>query len=221
MKIIRLTFLFLILFTSQVLSHVGHYSKLKSLKFELLRNNVVVGSHIIVFNYNNNILEVYNEIRFKIKKLGITFYNYSSDGVEKYNQNGELIYFKSNTLDNKKQKFCQIKLNKNKYVLNGSAYKGNVDKDFVISSYWNHEILKKTLQVSAITCRLIEQKVNFVAREDLVVRNKNFKAAKFNINGKNLNTTVWYDIDSKMILKQILTKKGKWKYKMISYENYK
>ena len=221
MKIIRLTFVFLLIFQSQVLSHVGHYSKLKNLKFELLRNNAVVGNHKIFFKYNNNTLEVYNEIRFKIKKLGVTFYKYSSDGIEKYNQNGKLVYFKSKTLDNKKQKFCEIKLNQNNYVLNGSSFKGNLDKDFVISSYWNHEILKKTHQVSAITCRLIEQKVKFVARENLIIKNKNFKTRKFNINGKNLNTTLWYDIDSKMILKQILTKKGKWKYKLISYENYK
>ena len=221
MKIIKLTFVFLLIFPSQVISHVGHYSKLKNLKFEILRSNIVVGSHKIFFKYNDNTLEVYNEIRFKIKKLGVTFYRYSSDGIEKYNQDGELVYFKSKTLDNKKQKFCEIKLNQNNYALNGSAFKGYVYKDFVISSYWNHEILKKKYQVSAITCRLIEQKVNFVAREDIVVRNKNFKATKFNINGKNLNTTVWYDINSKMILKQILRKKGKWKYKLVNYENYK
>ena len=35
-----------------------------------------------------------------------------------------------------------------------------IDVPFRISSYWNHEILTVSKQVSGITCRVLDQKLN-------------------------------------------------------------
>jgi hypothetical protein len=40
----------------------------------------------------------------------------------------------------------------------------------------------------------------------------------YSIKGKKLNTLVWYDEKSKMIVHQVLQKKGKWDYKLKNYK---
>jgi len=52
------------------------------------------------------------------------------------------------------------------YKVFGTNYEGIVDVPFRISSYWNHEILTVSKQVSGITCRVLDQKVKFIKREN-------------------------------------------------------
>ena len=48
--------------------------------------------------------------------------------------------------------------------------------------------------------------------------NKVFDTSVYDIRGEKLNTQVWFDERTKMILHQVLHKKGKWDYKLIKYE---
>ena len=130
-------------------------------------------------------LIVRNEIQFEIKKLGISFYKYQSEGTEVYDQDGLLFTFNSKTSDNKKLKYCNIEAQDNKnYLIDGSSYKGTFNKDFAISSYWNHEILKKNTQISGITCKIRNQKVTFLKNETIEVKGQATKTSVFNIEGE-------------------------------------
>ena len=125
-------------------AHIQHHANLNEIKFEIFRNDKKVGYHNIIFSRDKEMLIVRNKIQFEIKKLGISFYKYQSEGTEVYDQDGLLFTFNSKTSDNKKLKYCNIEAQNNKnYLIDGSSYKGTLNKDFVISSYWNHEILKK------------------------------------------------------------------------------
>jgi len=211
--------LYIILNLSPCFAHIAHHSNLKNLQFDINRNGNYVGYHRIDFEWSKNgNLKVKNVVNFNIKKFGINFYKYESKGIEKYNSQGKLVAFESKTNDNGKAKFCKISLKNSTYKVSGTNYAGTINVPFRISSYWNHEILTVSKQVSGITCRVLGQKVKFIKREKFKSMNKEFDTSVYNIKGEKLNTQVWFDKKTKMIVHQVLHKKGKWDYKLIKYE---
>ena len=211
--------LIILLQTSNCFAHVAHYSNLSNLQFDINRNGNYVGYHQIDFSWSENgDLKVTNVINFKLTKFGINFYRYNSQGIERYNSQGKLVSFESKTNDNGKAKFCKIRLKNSIYKVFGTNYQGIVDVPFRRSSYWNHEILTVSKQVSGITCRVLDQKVKFIKRENFKFMNKDFNTSLYDIKGKKLNTQVWFDEKTKMIVHQVLHKKGKWDYKLKNYE---
>lgn len=216
-QIIFLIIAFLFMLGEVSNAHIQHYANLNEIKFEIYRNDSKVGYHNIILSRDRGMLTVKNEIRFDIKKLGISFYKYQSEGTEIYDQDGFLFTFNSKTSDNGKIKFCNIEAKDNKnYLIEGSSYKGSFNKDFAISSYWNHEILKKEIQISGITCKIRDQKVTFLRKEIIEVRGQPTKTSVFNIQGEGLNTQVWYRKKDMAIARQVLNQKGIWRYEIIS-----
>ena len=210
---------FIIFKVSDCFAHIQHYSNLKKLHFDIERNGNYVGFHKIEFERSENgYLKVTNVIDLNIKKFGINFYKYKSLGEEKYNSKGKLVGFKSKTDDNGRAKFCKIKLENSIYKVYGTNYKGFISSAFRLSSYWNHEILTVSKQVSGITCRVLDQKVKFIKREKLKFMSQEFDTSVYEIKGEKLNTQVWFDEKTKMIIHQVLNKKGKWDYKLVNYE---
>ena len=125
-------------------AHVEHYSKYNYLEYELFRNNQLIGFHKYKFQRKGQKLIIDNEVRFKITKLGINLYNYYAKGVETY-ENGIFTGFSSETNQNKKEKFVKITIDpadKN-LIIDGSSFKGKVDKEMIIGTWWNHEIVQK------------------------------------------------------------------------------
>ena len=212
--------LFIVLLkTSNCFAHISHYSNLSNIQFDINRNGNYVGYHHIDFDWSENgDLKVTNVINFKLKKFGINFYKYNSQGIERYNSQGKLVTFESKTNDNGKAKFCKISLKNSIYKVSGTNYEGIIDVPFRISSYWNHEILTVSKQVSGITCRVLDQKVKFIKRDNFKFMNKDLNTSLYDIKGKKLNTQVWFDEKTKMIVHQVLHKKGKWDYKLKNYE---
>ena len=198
-------------------AHIQHHANLNEIKFEIFRNDKKVGYHNIIFSRDKEMLIVRNEIQFEIKKLGISFYKYQSEGTEVYDQDGLLFTFNSKTSDNKKLKYCNIEAKGNEnYLIDGSSYKGTFNKDFAISSYWNHEILKKNTQISGITCKIRNQKVTFLKNETIEVKGQATKTSVFNIKGEGLDTQIWYRKKDMAIVRQILNQKGIWRYEITS-----
>ena len=216
-KIISLIISFVFILIDVSNAHIQHYANLNEIKFEIYRNDNKVGYHNIIFSRDKGMLTVKNEIQFEIKKLGISFYKYHSEGTEVYDQDGLLFAFNSKTSDNKKMKFCNIEVKNDKnYLIEGTNYKGFLNKDFAISSYWNHEILKKNTQVSGITCKIRNQKVAFLKNETIEVEGQPTKTLVFNIQGEGLDTLIWYRKKDMAIARQILNQKGIWRYEIIS-----
>ena len=149
-------------------SHVQHYDDLNKIEFDIYRNNKHIGDHVFSFKRNENLLEVESEINFKIKKLGVVLYKYHVKGVEYY-KDGKLIKFNSKTDQNGKEKYVNLKLEDNKLVIDGSSFKGKVSSDYLLGTWWNHILVKAQAQISAVSGRIIEQKVTFLGRIDTSV----------------------------------------------------
>ena len=223
-----LYFFVFILISYPAESHVNHYKNIKFIYFELYRNNNLIGFHNYDFTKNKDILEVKSVIDFKIEKLGVTLYRYHAKGVEKYKDN-QLISFESKTRQNKKDKFCRIFLKDDKFFIEGSSYQGEAPDNFIIGTWWNHSIIDKKSQVSAISGRIINQKVTFIGKERLIINGDEINTLHFNFSStdeklsknKKLNTDVWYEEGSMNWIKASFDRQGKWEYRLKKIEFYK
>ena len=206
-------------------AHVQHYDNLNRIEFDILRNNKHIGTHVFSFKKSNDQLAVTSEINFEIKKLGIVLYKYHVKGTE-YFKNGKLIKFNSKTNQNGKEKYVNIRLKGDDLIIDGSSFKGNVSANYLLGTWWNHSITKADAQISAVSGRIIKQKVTFLGKETIEIGSKTYNALHFNFSStdeklgkdKKLNTDVWYDEENLNWIKATFEKKGKWEYKLVYAE---
>jgi hypothetical protein len=213
--------------TTQAFSHDGHYENLNSLEYELFRNNKSIGYHIYKFEKKNEYLKVKSFIEFKITKLGVDLYKYDAVSQENYKKN-QLIKFSSKTNQNKKIKNTEINFDKKKQrlIITGSENQLSSPKEYLVGTWWNHEIVQAKAQISAISGRIIEQKVTFLGMEKINLYGKSYEALRFNFSSsdlnlpdkKKINTDVWYDKKTKIWLKAAFNKSGYWEYRLKQHD---
>ena len=181
MKNFLLSIALIFFLATHINAHVDHYSKYNYLEYELFRNNKSIGFHKYIFKRNNKNLEISNEVSFTITKLGVKLYSYYAKGVESY-KNGVFSGFTSKTNQNKKDKYVNISIDpKDKnLIIDGSSFKGKANKEMIIGTWWNHEIAQKKAQISAVSGRIIEQKVKFIGKEEITIGDKVYKTLRFN-----------------------------------------
>ena len=225
-KIYRIILLLIfVTFSFSTKAHVQHYDNLKRIEFDIYRNNQNIGKHIFSFNKSNEQLAVESEINFEIKKFGIVLYKYYVKGTEVY-KDGELVKFNSKTNQNGKEKYVNMTLENGEYNIDGSSYQGKAPLDYLLGTWWNHSITEAKAQISAVSGRIIKQKVTFLGEEIVKINAKSYKTLHFNFSstdkklskGKRLNTDVWYDEKTLNWIKASFEKKGKWEYRLISIE---
>ena len=223
MKKFLLSIAIFLLFSTQTFSHVEHYDKYNYLEYELFRNNKSIGYHKYEFNRQNKNLSISSEVSFKITKLGVDLYNYYARSVENY-EKGIFKNYSSKTKQNKKDRYVDIKLDnsKNELTIDGSSYKGRTSKEFIVGTWWNHEIIKAKAQISGISGRIIHQTVTFVGKEEIKIGEKTYKTLRFNFrssdetlpDSKKLNTDIWYEEGTYLWVKAAFDKTGHWEYRL-------
>jgi hypothetical protein len=215
-----------LLFTLKTFGHVDHYAKYNYLEYELFRNNQTIGYHKYVFNREGDKLSIDSEVSFKITKLGVNLYNYFAKSKENYNK-GIFKSYTSKTKQNKKDRYVNIDIDPNdkNLIIDGSSYKGKANKNFIVGTWWNHEIIKAKAQISGISGRIIEQTVTFVGKEEVKIGNKTYKTLRFNFKSsdetlpesKKLNTDIWYEEETYLWVKAAFDKTGYWEYRIKTY----
>ena len=218
-----LSIVFFLVFLTKEIAHSEHYKDINVLEYELFRNNQSIGYHNYKFERNNNYLIVKSVIDFKITKLGFDLYSYTGTTEEKYEED-QLIKFLSKTNQNKKIKKTEITLNKekNKLIISGSENQLISPKENTVGTWWNHEIIQAKAQISAVSGRIIDQKVTFLGKEKINLYGKNYDSLRFNISStdenlsesKKLNIDVWYEETTNIWLKAAFNKSGYWEYRL-------
>ncbi len=206
--------------------HIDHYKNYDYLEYELFRNNKLIGFHKYNFERNNDTLTIKSEVKFDIIKMGINLYSYKAISIESYKDN-KFFKFSSKTKQNKKNKYVNIEFDKknDELVIDGSSYKGKGNKNYIVGTWWNHEIIQAKAQISAISGRIIHQKVNYLGKEKLKINGKIYDALHFNFSSsdkslpdkKKLNTDIWYDEKTNLWLKASFDKTGYWEYRLKKY----
>jgi hypothetical protein len=227
MKKIILSIIILFNFNINAFTHVEHYADFNYLEYELFRNNKLIGYHKYNFIRENEDLTVKSEVRFKITKIGVDIYKYFAESEETY-KNNEFLKFSSNTNQNNKEKYVKITVDPldKDLIIDGSSFNGKTSKESIVGTWWNHEIVKRNAQISAISGRVIEQTVTFVGKEEVMIGEKVFNTLHFNFKSsdttlpdkKKLNTDIWYDESTYLWVKAAFDKTGYWEYRIKTYK---
>mgnify|MGYP001209931977 FL=1 len=221
-KTYRLIIILILTISSvSVNAHVQHYEDLNRIEFDIYRNNKHIGEHIFSFAKSDEQISIESEINFIIKKFGIVIYKYHVQGKEVY-KDGKLIKFNSRTDQNGKEKYVNLELENDEFIINGSSFKGKTPTNYLLGTWWNHSIVEAEAQISAVSGRIINQKVTFLGKETIKIGNKNYKTLHFNFSStdkklkknKKLNTDVWYEEKTLNWVKAAFKKKGDWEYKL-------
>ena len=216
-----------LLFVSEAFSHTSHYEGLKKIEMDVLRNGEVIGYSNYFFESAENKMTVKNYTKFKVKLLGVTVFSVLSESIEKY-ENDKLFFFQSNTFQNDKEKFVNLKYNESskKFIINGSSYKGEASLDCIIGNWWNHKIFKASKQISPLSGSIKEQIVTFIGKEKININKKEYLAEHFKLKSKDenlpedkkLNFDIWYNPENNLIIKVSYSKMGNWEYNLKNFE---
>jgi hypothetical protein len=225
MKKILLSITLFLLLSFKSFGHVEHYASFNYLEYELFRNNKLIGYHKYNFNRKGDDLSITSEVSFNITKLGVDLYKYFAKSEENYNK-GIFKSYASKTKQNKKDRYVNIILDQGgeNLLIDGSSYKGEANKDFIVGTWWNHEIVKAKAQISGISGRIIEQTVTFIGKEEIKIGNKMYKTLHFNFKSsdetlpesKKLDTDIWYEEGTFLWVKAAFDKTGYWEYRIKS-----
>ena len=222
MKKIFITVLILIVGTIKT-SFSEDIVNLNYIEMEVIRNGDVIGFSNYKFSKENSLLKVENETKFKVDVLGVNIFKINSLGTEIY-KNNNLVSFESETFQNKKVKYVNLKLSEDKtqYLINGSSYKGNATLDNVIGNWWNYKILQTDTQISPLSGSIKKQQVKYIGDEVLEILGRKINSNKFSLKSKNQNIAedkkldfiVWMDPNTNIILKVSYERMGRWEYKL-------
>ncbi|MEK9874731.1 MAG: DUF6134 family protein [Pelagibacteraceae bacterium] len=194
---------------------------------EILRDGEVIGYNYYFFKRDGNETLVSNQIKFTVKLFGATIFKIEGYGEEKYIDD-KLISFNSKTLQNDKEKFVKLELNKktDKFDILGSSYNGEASLNNVIGNWWSHNILTANSQISPISGSVKEQVVTFIAKEKIDLYGKTYETERFKLNSKDmslpkdrrLDFEIWYDKKNNIIRKVTYSRMGDWEYRVKNIE---
>ena len=222
-----LLFIFFFLYSFSSTAHMAHYNKYNKIEMEILKDGEVIGYNYYFFKKNKNETIVTNQIKFTVKLLGATLFEIEGYGEEKYLKD-KLISFNSKTRQNKKEKFVNLKLNKdtNEFEIKGSSYSGKASTDNIVGNWWNHKILQSSSQISPISGSIKEQVVTFIGKEKLDLYGKSYDVEHFKLTSKDmsipknkrLNFDIWFDKKHALIMKVTYSRMGNWEYRVKNFE---
>ena len=223
-KIIVILFLFI--YPTNSIAHIGHYIKYNKIEMEIFRNGELIGYNHYFFNRNGKETIVTNQIKFTIKLLGATVFQIEGYSEEKYLKD-QLVSYNSKTLQNDKKKFVNLTFNQKskKFDIKGSSYNGEALADNVIGNWWNHKILQASSQISPISGSIKDQVVTFLGKEKIDLYGKVYDVDHFTLKSKDmsipkdkrLDFDIWYDRKNLMILKVSYSRMGNWEYKLKNF----
>jgi len=227
MNKIFINIILFLFFSTNLNAHISHYKNFKKIEMEIFRNNELIGYNYYFFKTKNDEVQVTNQTKVTVKLLGTTIFDIESYGEEKY-KNDKLISFRSKTKQNKKEKFVNLKINteNDKFIIKGSSYSGEANKNNIIGNWWNHKLLQAESQISPVSGSIKEQVITFIAKEKIELYGKSYETEHFKLKSKNqslpddkkLNFDIWFDKSTGLIVKVTYSKMGQWEYRLKSFE---
>ena len=113
--------LFLLIYPTNSIAHIGHYIKYNKIEMEIFRNGELIGYNHYFFKRNGAETIVTNQIKFVVKLLGATVFQVEGYSEEKYLKD-QLVSYNSKTLQNDKEKFVNLVFDKTKNIFIKISY---------------------------------------------------------------------------------------------------
>ena len=199
---------------------------ISKIEMDVLRNDKVIGHSNYFFTHNGDITIVENYTKFAVEMFGIKVFTIDSKSKERYQKN-KLLSFESSTLQNDKKKFVKLTYDeiKNKFIINGSSYVGEANRENIIGNWWNSKILETNTQISPLSGSVKKQEVKFINKDEIDYKGKTIKLFQFKLKSaedlpddKKLDFDVWLNPNKGIIFKVKYNRLGSWEYRLKNYE---
>ena len=219
--------IFFILFSFfKVFADELNYKNISKIEMDVLRNDEVIGFSNYFFKHSGDTMIVENYTKFNVELFGIKVFSINSKSKEIYQKNN-LLSFESSTLQNDKKKFVKLIYdeNKNKFIINGSSYVGEANRENIIGNWWNAKILETKTQISPLSGSIKKQEVNFTNKDEIDYKGKKIKLFQYKLKStenlpddKKLDFDIWLDPNKGIIFKVKYNRLGSWEYRLKNYE---
>ena len=219
--------IFFILFSFfKVFADELNYKNISKIEMDVLRNDEVIGFSNYFFKHSGDTMIVENYTKFNVELFGIKVFSINSKAKEIYLKNN-LLSFESSTLQNDKKKFVKLIYdeNKNKFIINGSSYVGEANRENIIGNWWNAKILETKTQISPLSGSIKKQEVNFTNKEEIDYKGKKIKLFQYKLKStenlpddKKLDFDIWLNPNEGIIFKVKYNRLGSWEYRLKNYE---
>ena len=219
--------IFFILFSFfKVFADELNYKNISKIEMDVLRNDEVIGFSNYFFKHSGDTMIVENYTKFNVELFGIKVFSINSKAKEIYKKN-KLLSFESSTLKNDKKKFVKLIYdeNKNKFIINGSSYVGEANRENIIGNWWNAKILETKTQISPLSGSIKKQEVNFTNKDEIDYKGKKIKLFQYKLKStenlpddKKLDFDIWLDPNKGIIFKVKYNRLGSWEYRLKNYE---
>ena len=219
--------IFFILFSFfKVFADELNYKNISKIEMDVLRNDEVIGFSNYFFKHSGDTMIVENYTKFNVELFGIKVFSINSKAKEIYKKNN-LLSFESSTLQNDKKKFVKLIYdeNKNKFIINGSSYVGEANRENIIGNWWNAKILETKTQISPLSGSVKKQEVNFTNKDEIDYKGKKIKLFQYKLKStenlpddKKLDFDIWLNPNEGIIFKVKYNRLGSWEYRLKNYE---
>ena len=218
--------IFFILFSFNVFAAELNNKNISKIEMDVLRNDKVIGYSNYFFTHNEDSMIVENYTKFAVEMFGIKVFTINSKSKEIY-QKDRLLSFESSTLQNDKKKFVKLTYdeNKNKFIINGSSYVGEANRENIIGNWWNSKILETNTQISPLSGSIKKQEVKYINKVEVEYKSKKIKLYQFKLKStedlpddKKLDFYIWLEPNKGIIFKVKYNRLGNWEYKLKNYE---
>ena len=219
--------IFFILFSFfKVFADELNYKNISKIEMDVLRNDDVIGYSNYFFKHSGDTMIVENYTKFNVELFGVKVFSINSKAKEIYKKNN-LLSFESSTLQNDKKKFVKLIYdeNKNKFIINGSSYVGEANRENIIGNWWNAKILETKTQISPLSGSVKKQEVNFTNKDEIDYKGKKIKLFQYKLKStenlpddKKLDFDIWLNPNEGIIFKVKYNRLGSWEYRLKNYE---
>ena len=219
--------IFFILFSFfKVFADELNYKNISKIEMDVLRNDEIIGFSNYFFKHSGDTMIVENYTKFNVELFGIKVFSINSKAKEIYKKNN-LLSFESSTLQNDKKKFVKLIYdeNKNKFIINGSSYVGEANRENIIGNWWNAKILETKTQISPLSGSIKKQEVNFTNKDEIDYKGKKIKLFQYKLKStenlpddKKLDFDIWLNPNEGIIFKVKYNRLGSWEYRLKNYE---
>ena len=219
--------IFFILFSFfKVFADESNYKNISKIEMDVLRNGKIIGYSNYFLTHSGDTMIVENYTKFNVEMFGIKVFTIDSKSKEIYEKD-KLLSFESSTLQNDKKKFVKLTYDeiKNKFIINGSSYVGEANRENIIGNWWNSKILETNTQISPLSGSIKKQEVKYINKSEIEFKGKKIKLSQFELKStedlpedKKLDFDIWLHANDDIIFKVKYNRLGNWEYILKNYE---
>jgi hypothetical protein len=178
---------------------------LRPLRFDIVWSKDRIGSHVVTFEQSGGELFVRTHIDVEVRLMWMTLFKYAHQSIETWNDR-RLVSFESQTDDNGRKESVTGKAREDGFESTGRKGTVLAPPDIMVGTFWNPEILNRTVILDPQKGILRDQIVHGHDRTTLTVSGESRLVDGYRVSSL-MDGTIYYDDNSKWI-GAIFKKKG-------------